>query len=69
MDAVPEDVIDAEQIGVVLRTVPGAGETLKKGERVQLVIGRVPDRLVQVDSLRGQLEADAMAALEAAGCF
>jgi beta-lactam-binding protein with PASTA domain len=62
-----EDVADAKQDGVVLRTDPAAGASLAKGEKVQIVLGKMQAAMVRVDNVVGQTEQAAAAALEASG--
>ncbi|MDF1701492.1 MAG: PASTA domain-containing protein [Planctomycetota bacterium] len=62
-----EDVEDASKDGLVLRTIPAAGDGLEPGEQVQIVLGAAQSGMVKVDNLVGTSEANAAAALKATG--
>ena len=66
-EIVTQDIEDRARHGVAIRTIPAGGAKLAKGERVQLVVGTALERMVKVDSVKGQTEAAAVAALKAAG--
>ncbi len=63
---VTEQFSNSVAAGVVIATNPGGGATVARGDTVELVVSKGPD-LVTVPDVSGLSEADAIAALEAAG--
>lgn len=61
-----EESSDDVEEGRVIRSEPDAGEEVDKGFSVMLVISTGPD-ISEVPDVRGQLQVDAVAALEDAG--
>ncbi|HEY8372258.1 MAG TPA: Stk1 family PASTA domain-containing Ser/Thr kinase [Pseudonocardiaceae bacterium] len=61
-----EETEDENMVGKVVRTEPPAGETVPKGERVQIVVGKAPEKVL-VPQVTDVSYEQAKSILEAAG--
>lgn len=64
--SITQEFSDTVAAGLVLSTLPAAGEEMEEGSPVDLVVSRGPE-LVTVPDLRGRPESEAAAALQALG--